>query len=176
MASVHTIQPAEGFPRRIGLYLAQLDDVRQRTKASVEGLNARQLCWYPQSDVESIGTLLLHIAAVECSWIQEDIARKPMGEEWKIAFPIRFGLPQVTDRSLEYFIEKLDAVRNQTRGVLAELTDDDLARTIVPLDDENAPNPQEYTIEWILYHVLEHEAHHKGQIAVMKRLLPDGVT
>jgi uncharacterized damage-inducible protein DinB len=82
----------------------------------------------------------------------------------------------VTERSLEYFIEKLDAVRDETRRILAGLTDDDLSRAIVPLDDANEANSPQYTIEWILYHLMEHEAHHKGQIAVMKRLLPDRVS
>lgn len=167
------IAPAPGFDPRIGLYFAMLEDVRERTKRYVEGLSQRQLEWYPNPKVESTGTLLVHIAAVELSWIQEDIMRQPMGEEWKAGFPIRFDIPQIADESLEYYIGLLDSTRAVTRDVLAGLTDADLPRAVVSLDDEENPDARQYTIEWILYHLVEHEAHHKGQIAVMKRLLPD---
>jgi uncharacterized damage-inducible protein DinB len=172
MALIHSIDSPDGFSPRVGIYLAQLEDVRRRTKRYVEGLSAEQLSWCPSDKVESVGTLLIHIAAVEFSWIQEDIMRRPMGEEWMIAFPIRFDLPQISGKSLEYFLEKLDTVRTQTRNVLASLGDEDLSRTITPLDEESDGEATQYTIEWILYHLIEHEAHHKGQIAVMKRLLP----
>ena len=152
-----------------------LEDVRARTKKYVEGLTQAQLEWFPNAKVESIGTLLVHIAAVELSWIQEDIKRDQMGEEWKAGFPIRFDIPQISDEPLEYFIGLLDSTRAVTRDVLAGLTDRDLAREVVSLDDEDNPDAPRYTIEWILYHLVEHEAHHKGQIAVMKRMLPEAI-
>jgi uncharacterized damage-inducible protein DinB len=140
----------------------------------VAGLSAAQLSWHPNLMVESIGTLLLHIAAIEFSYIQEDIMQRPMGEEWKIALPIRFGIPQISDRPLEYFVGKLEEVRNETLAVLTGLSDADLDRAVVPLDQEDTSGGSvSYTIDWLLYHLVEHEAHHKGQIAVMLRLLPE---
>jgi len=176
MPNSSTIEPVPGYPPRIGSYLAQMEDVRRRTIRYVEGLTTEQLSWHPKPRVESIGTLLLHIAAVECSWIGEDIMRRTMGEEWKIALPIRLGIPQVTGQPLAFFLDTLRAVRDQTKADLATLTDDDLSRMVAPLDPGPASTPEHrFTIEWILYHILEHEAHHKGQIAVMKRLLPEGL-
>lgn len=170
MASLTAITPLAGFAPRIGLYVAQMDDVRRRTKAYVKDLTQEQLAWHPQPNVESIGTLLLHIAAVERSWIGEDIEHRPMGEEWKIGFPIRFGIPQISGKPLAYYFEQLNAIRAETHAALARLTDDDLQQAITPLD--SGDSTEQYSIEWILYHLVEHEAHHKGQIAVMKRLLP----
>ena len=168
-----TVDPLPGFSRRVGEYAAMLEDVRRRTKTYVEGLSAPQLAWHPQENVESIGTVLLQIAAVEVSYIQEDILRQPMAEaEWGIAFPIRLGIPQVSGEPLEFYTERMDRVRAETLRILAELTDRDLAREVAPLDPgPSTHGPVTYTIEWILYHLIEHEAHHKGQIAVMKRLV-----
>ncbi|MBI3872783.1 MAG: DinB family protein, partial [candidate division Zixibacteria bacterium] len=167
------ITPLPGYPPRIGRYLAQLEDVRRLTKRHVEGLSPEQLSWHPNPKVESIGTLLLHIAAVECSWIGEDIMRRPMGEEWHIAFPMRAEIPQITGKPLGHFFDVMDRVRAQTKADLATLADADLDRLLVPLDPGDSSGPErQFSIEWILYHVIEHEAHHKGQIAVMKRLLP----
>lgn len=168
------VLPEVEFSEQVGRYVAMLEDVRRRVKQYVNGLTPEQLSWTPNPRVESIGTVLLHIAAVEVSWIQEDICRKPMSEaEWGIAFPIRLGISQVSGEPLAYYLEKLDRTRAETREILRGLTDADLQRVVSPLEpgDPNAP-PTTYTIEWILYHLVEHEAHHKGQIAVMKRLLP----
>jgi len=53
------------------------------------------------------------------------------------------------------------------------LTDADLERAIIPQDaGSSAQKTGGYTIRWILHHLIDHEAHHRGQIAVMKRLLP----
>src|SRR5512147_3325797 len=96
MSTTRTIAAVPGFVPKVGQFVAQLEDVRRQLKKYVEGLTPEQLSWYPNPKVESIGTLLLHIAAVECSWIGEDIMRRPMADDWKIAFPIRFGIPQIT--------------------------------------------------------------------------------
>ncbi len=169
---LYNVVPLEGFSPRIGAYLSMMDDVSARVLGYVEGLSGEQLSWFPNERCESIGTLLLHIAAVERSWIGEDISRRPMGEEWLPAFAIRFDVPQINGKELPYFVEILKKTRAETKADLAKLTDDDLAREITPLDPSEEENTKKrFTIEWILYHVLEHEAHHKGQIALMKRLL-----
>lgn len=172
MSNNRTILPHAGYPPRIGRYLTQMEDVRRQVKKYVEGLTAEQLAWHPNAKTESIGTVLLHIAAVECSWIGEDIMRRPMDEEWKIAFPIRFDMPQVSGQPLEYYLKTLDVVREQTKADLKTLEDDDLDRLYTPLDAGDPSDTAQFSLEWILYHVVDHEAHHKGQIAVMKRLLP----
>ena len=169
LARLVTIDSHPDLTPRVGLYFAQLEDVRAETKRYVSGLTSEKLSWSPHSTVESIGTQLLHIAGVERSWIGEDIEGRRMGEEWALAFPLRVNLPQVQGEPLDYFLGKLDAVREETRAALAQLTDADLEREIQTLD--STPESDRFTIEWILYHLIEHEAHHRGQIALMKRLL-----
>ena len=172
MSNNRTILPYAGYPPRIGRYLTQMEDVRRQVKKYVDGLTAEQLAWHPNDKTESIGTVLLHIAAVECSWIGEDIMRRPMDEEWKIAFPIRFDIPQISGQPLEYYLKTLDVVREQTKVDLKSIEDEDLDRLFTPLDGGDPSDTAQFSLEWILYHVIDHEAHHKGQIAVMKRLLP----
>lgn len=170
------IEPAERFSPGIGRFVWQLEDVRRRLFRYVERLTPEQLAWYPNARVESIGTQLLHIAGVEFSYIQEDILGREMSrEEWQHAFPIRLGIPQIADAPLEHFVSVLDRVRVETLDILSELADADLQRVIVPPDPAAENQGVSYTIEWILYHLIEHEAHHKGQIALMLRLLPDSL-
>jgi uncharacterized damage-inducible protein DinB len=93
-----------------------------------------------------------------------------MGNEWESAFPIRTDLPQVQGEPIEFFFTKLDAVRDETRLALGRLTDADLSREIQGLG--SPPDADRFTIEWILYHLVEQKAHHRGQIALLKRLMP----
>ena len=164
-----TIASAPGLAPRVGLYFAQLEDVRAETKRYVAGLTPEKLSWTPHSTVESIGTQLLHIAGVERSWIGEDIEGRAMGQEWALAFPLRVKMQQVQGEPLEFFLEKLDSVREETRAALSRLSDSDLHRPIQTLDAP--PEADRFTVEWILYHLVEHEAHHRGQIALLRRLL-----
>lgn len=170
---LYNVTPLPDFPPGIGRYLAMLDDVSTRVRKYVDGLTIDQIDWYPNSRCESIGTILFHIAAVERSWIGEDIFRKPMSEdEWKEAFALRIDIPQVNGKELQFYLDVLQRTREETKESLKALTDADLSREVTPLDAEDGNSDKRFTIEWILYHIVEHEAHHKGQIALMKRLLP----
>ncbi len=169
---LYHVTPLAGFSPRIGAYLAMMDDISAQIERYVTGLKEQELAWIPNERCESIGTLLLHLAAVERSWIGEDICKRPMGEEWIPAFAIRFKVPQISGKELPYFLDILQKTRSETKAALAEFSDADLQNEMIPLDPGDESNAKKrFTIEWILYHVLEHEAHHKGQIPLMKRLL-----
>src|SRR5215203_2518908 len=95
---ITTCDPVEGYPQRIGRYVAQMNEVRDDLRKQVENISVEQLDWHPDEQTESIGTMLLHIDAVEWSWIHEDILGTPDKEypgEWAEAMPIRLGVPQV---------------------------------------------------------------------------------
>ncbi|MHA2042935.1 MAG: DinB family protein, partial [Candidatus Thorarchaeota archaeon] len=115
--------------------------------------------------IETIGTLLLHIAAVEWSWIFEDIDGEEMDyEKWKHAFALREeNLPQLTKQGLQFYIDRLIEVRSEVFVRLRNLDDSNL-HTLVEVGNA------EVSIEWILFHLLEHEAMHIGQISILKRL------
>ena len=60
--------------------------------------------------IESIATLLDHIAAVEWSWIFEDIDGEKFDyEKWKYAFPTRewSKVEQRADKSKQYYLDRL---------------------------------------------------------------------
>lgn len=166
-----TIIPVEGYSVKLGLYLAQMEETRQRTLEYIAGLSKDTMSWIPGERCECIGTLILHIAAVERSWIGEDIERREMESWWEIAFPIRLGIPQVKGYSMDYYLGILETTRQETREALKKLSDSDLTRMITPLESES-DEEKEYSIEWILFHLIEHEALHAGQISLLKRLAP----
>jgi uncharacterized damage-inducible protein DinB len=174
---ITTCDPVEGFTPQIGRYVAQLMQVRDRLKEELEGLTQAQLDWHPDEQTESIGTLLLHIAAVEWSWLHEDIFGTPDDEypgSWEEAMPIRVGAAQVSGRPIEEYVRHLDAMREDTLKVLRGFSDEDLKRLVGEAEPPPGLEPRSelYTIDWIIWHVIEHEAEHVGQVELLRRLAP----
>ncbi|MDQ6695494.1 MAG: DinB family protein [Chloroflexota bacterium] len=177
---ITTCDPIQGYDKQVGRYVAQWNEVRADLKRELRGLDAWQLDWHPDESIESIGTLLLHLDAVEWSWIHEDILGLPSASytgEWSEAMPIRVGVPQVSERALEWYVAKLDASRERTLEVLRGFTDADLPRLVG--EAETSPGVEKrsrlYTVDWIIWHIISHEAAHLGQVELLRRLLPKGV-
>lgn len=168
--------PVSGFAPGIGHYVAQLAETRHELLRHVGNLTPEQLSWHPSDDVESIGTQLLHSAAIEWSWVMQDIFGRPDDEyqSWEEALPIRAGVPQVTGKPLTYFTDHLRRIREEVLEALKALSDADLVRRIPGAEPPPGlePGSRLYSIDWILFHIVEHEAHHAGQVELMMRLLP----
>ena len=53
----------------VGRWLAALEDGRRDTLRELETVRPEMLDWRPDAPLNSIGTLLYHIALVETSWL-----------------------------------------------------------------------------------------------------------
>ncbi len=172
-----TCDPVAGYSPQVGRYVAQLSEVREDLLHELGGLSVEQIDWHPDEQTESIGTLLLHLDAVEWSWIHQDIfgaADDAYPSVWSEAMPIRVGVPQVQGRPLVAYLEQLAATRGRTLEVLRGFTDADLARQVGEGDPPPGMEPRStlYTIDWIIWHIIEHEAMHVGQVELLRRLDP----
>lgn len=152
---------------RISTFYAQMQLVRRELIKTVEKLEINYLDFsLNELAFETIGTLLLHIAAVEWSWIFEDIVGLTMDfDKWKLAFPLNsdVNLPQIKNKNIKFYLGKLEEVRLEVYKQLQKMNDNNLDKIISSGEDQ-------MTIEWILYHILEHEIIHLGQIKLLFRL------
>lgn len=153
---------------RIASYLGMFNENRNRLNRILEDVSDEMLDFTPNPEnVESIGTLLLHIAAVEWGWIFGDIdgVRTERPDVWKHGF--HFWLDdteQITGKSLQYYLDELSRVRELIQERMMKMTtDDDLLRVI---ESEG----ESHEVEYILFHLINHEAQHFGQISLLKRL------
>lgn len=164
---VNRLEKNQNFPPKIALLYAQMQAVRERLMRVLKKLPEPILDFTPQErTIESIGTLLLHIAAVEWSWIFLDIDKQEMDyEKWKYGFALRkdVNLPQIKGRRREFYITLLEEVRTQVFERMKQFSEEDLD-ILIDSDDEK------YSIEWIIHHIIEHETMHIGQILLLKRL------
>ncbi|MFW9929452.1 MAG: DinB family protein [Candidatus Thorarchaeota archaeon] len=158
--------PNQSTSPRLAKFILMLKDIRSRLFEQIESLSQEALDYSPHiHKIETIGTLLLHIAGVEWSWIFEDIDKKDMDmDKWKYAFALRnnFNPPQLTGKPLNFYTDILNEVRDDVLKRLNDLQDSELDKLIVSGSDK-------YSIEWILYHLIQHESHHIGQINFLKR-------
>jgi uncharacterized damage-inducible protein DinB len=181
----NSIEPPPGFrSQEIGLYLAQLDDQSRRLTADTRGLEVGALAWQPALGMNTIGMLLAHIAIVEVFWTRLALEDRPMPFEMHDVLGIGLdddGMPLKADarppaglagRELGFFDDLLARARAHTRRIAAPLDDAYLEREIV----REHPNPETrearsgrvVTPRWTLYHLLEHEAGHYGQILLLR--------
>ena len=151
----------------VGLWYSQLKEVRKNLIDRVKAFEMELLDFTPDpKKVESIGTLLFHIAGVEWSWIFEDIDHKEMDmEEWKHAFPLRSwtNIDQINGKEIAFYLDLLEKVRTQVYERLKSLAN-------AQLTDLAGAEEQKVTIEWIFFHLIEHESLHIGQISLLRRL------
>ena len=93
-----------------------------------------------------------------------------MTEEIKnlLHWDLWFGDFGSKDLDAQYCINAVEEVHELSRQVLAQFGDDNLGKTFVRRREDRESH---YTLRWILLHLIEHEATHKGQIMMLKRLL-----
>lgn len=163
----HMLEKSQDLSPRVATWYSQMEEQRKRLFRMVEELDDGMLDFSPdERKIETIGTLLLHIAAVEWSWIFEDIEGRTMDfQRWKHAFALRptVDIPQLKGKTKDFYLDRLVKVREEVYQRLSKLNDHNLDQMVG--SDQN-----KFSIEWILFHILEHEALHIGQINLLLRL------
>jgi uncharacterized damage-inducible protein DinB len=164
------LDPVQGFAPGVGRFVAMFVDARRRLLRDLEGMRRESLDAIPLWGRNSIGTLLYHVAAIELDWAYADLLEGSQGfpdgtEDW---FPVdvreRDGRLTPVVEPLQRHLDRLEWTRSRFLEVLGGLTDPDLERTFSNGDDENGGS-------WILHHLLQHEAEHRGQIAEIRTAL-----
>ena len=170
MGRTFLIRLPEGVPSEIGVWTFALEDQRERTLRFAEGLPAEVLESTPDGAPNSIGCLLYHCAATEMNWLFEDIREvDAFTPEVKALLPYPYRndadkLWPVTGESFEQHVERLAATRRILLDAVHALSLDEFRR-------ERSIRDYVVTPEWILYHLLEHEAHHAGEIRTLRQLV-----
>lgn len=157
------------MPPEIGIWTFALADQRARTLAAADGLSDEALTWAPDGAPNSIGCLLYHCAATEMNWLFEDIwqaAAFTAEVEALLPYPYRDDegrLWPVTGESLADHVARLET----TREILVRAVH---ALSLEDFGQERHIRDYVVTPEWILYHLLEHEALHAGQIRTIRQM------
>lgn len=164
------LEPLPGFSKEIGYYLSMLEKARTATKELLADLSPEEIATRILPNMHSIGAIAMHLGECEFWYIQSIVAGKEMTEEDRALSHWLDTLEADYDRgyTAEYCIETLDKISQMNKKVLATFNDDDLEK----LHSRNDLTPPvELSLRWILRMSIDHEAHHRGQISMIKRVL-----
>ena len=153
--------PLSGYPDEVGVWLSALQDARQRTLGVLENIEPAWLDFGTPGDVESISTILYHLAAIEASWLYEDILQVPLPGEIELLFPYDVrdenGKLTFVSESMADHLKRLEKVRDYFLHEFLNMTSDHF-REIQSLPEYDV-SPM-----YVVHHLLQHEAEHRSQI------------
>ena len=160
---VDVVEPVAGLPREIALMVASLEDVRSQTVALIADMSRAELEQRFVPDAHQIGGLALHLGENEFWWIEAIFAHKEITAEDR-----RFAhLDNTTEEDFalkgytaDDCIAFLARIHERVVATLAGYTYADLDEIITVGDD---PLRFRGSLRWILHHIIDHEAHHKGR-------------
>ena len=156
----------EGFTAQISILVSQLGWMRQVVLTRLHNLTEEDLDWLPDPEGNTIGALLLHLAATETYYQFNTFA----GQPWPITSPEtkkRFGPAMklgdlgrrlVKGNELKFYTDALTEVRERTLSELKQRDDN----WLMSIDENWGWGPTNNLCKW--FHVCEHESHHLGQI------------
>jgi uncharacterized damage-inducible protein DinB len=167
------VGPQPGFTPEIGTLTSMLAFTRRQVLNNVKGLSQKDLDFLLDANANTIGALLLHLAATETyyqmntfdgmkwdSWSQE------VKKKWDV--PMNLGKPAreaIKGNSLDYYLDALQHVREKSLAEFRKRDD----KWLAAVDTEGDFSANNYA-KW--FHVAEHESNHDGQIKFLKKRVP----
>lgn len=167
-----TLSPAAGVTPAIGYYLNAMDEVREQLRAAVSGASDEEIGRRAVADAHSIGALVLHIGEAEWWWMTCVVSGHEMTDDdyrqpyWDVLVdPDAFARKGY---SAKFCLDTIEEIRGETRHTLAAFNDGDLERIFINVRPHKT---LEVSLRWVLHNLMDHEAQHKGQVLMLKRML-----
>jgi hypothetical protein len=167
------IGPQPGYTPEIGTLTSMLAFTRDQVVHNVQGLSQQDLDFLLDAKANTMGALLLHLAATENYYQLNTFGGMKWGswpddakKKWDI--PMNLGEPAriaIKGNSLDYYLDALNQAREKSLTEFRKRDDKWLA-TLVTDGDFSANN----YAKW--FHVAEHESNHDGQIKFLKSRVP----
>ena len=168
------VGPKEGFSPQLGTLVSMMNWMRHVILMPVQGMSVKDLDYLIDDKANSIGAMLWHLAATERFYQIHTFEGRNWGD-WNQAdqdeYNVASGLgdaarAQIKGNPLEFYLEKLEKVREYTLTEFAKRDDEWLMAV-----DQNWPwGPTNNYCKW--FHVCEHESNHNGQFKFIKSRIP----
>ena len=150
-----------------------LKDVREVTLKGIEGLSKEQLFQPPVESEYPIGAYIMHLAEAEVFWLQvltgtkvdKEIKKRIYYDSWMSPSKSDAESPRAPLEVNEY-LEAIDVVRKLLKKHLFSLKDADLDVFVV---QRRKDGEHKISWKWRIFHLIEHEAHHRGQMMLLIR-------
>jgi uncharacterized damage-inducible protein DinB len=175
-AGLDIIGPKPGYSPQVGTLVSMLTWMRDANGvlSATKGLTAADLDVLFDKNANTIGALMLHLAATETYYQMNTFDGKPwdswsaeVKQQWDPAMNLGdAGRKTIKGHDREYYVDILHGVREKSLAAFAKHDDAWLSAV-----DKDWPwGPTNNYCKW--FHVCEHEAHHTGQTALLRKRLP----
>ena len=114
-----------------------------------------KLEWRPAKGMLTFGDILRHMVDCEEFWIHDVLLRKGGSPDRK-----RKDFPTAVN-----ILKDLEGIHKKTVAALSKVPMSSLPRKVKIEQDGQVP------VSWLLWHVVEHEVHHRGQLITYLRIL-----
>jgi uncharacterized damage-inducible protein DinB len=171
---INIIGPKPGYAPQVGTLVSMLTWMQTAIPRSVNGLTQQDLDHLFDSNANTIGALLLHLAATETYYQMNTFDGKKwdswpeaVKQKWDPAMGLgKLGRETIKGHDLDYYLKIQQETREKS---LAEFRKRDDA-WLMSVDKEWPWGPTNNYCKW--FHVCEHESHHAGQIVFLRKRLP----
>ena len=156
----------------ITMFTYMFDDMRNETLKGIEHLSKEQLHKSPLDGEYPVGSYLMHLAECDIFWLEvlsgteqsADLKEKCFYDKW--FDPSQPPAPPVNPMALSEYREVIDAARKNFIDYISKMKDSQLEDEVLLKGKTKETTLQK---KWIIYHLLEHEAHHRGQMFMLIR-------
>ena len=172
-SELFVIGPMEGYSPQIGTLVSMLNYNRQTVINLVKDLSVKQLDYLHDPQSNTIGALILHLGATDKFYqINTFEGREEFSESeekiWGDAMSLGdAGRKNIKGNEVNYYLDMIEEVRQKTLDELKK-KDDAWLMAIDPKWSQERP----LNTYWKWFHVCEHEANHRGQMAYLRSRLP----
>ena len=167
--NINHIGPKKGFTPQIGTLISMLDWLSDSVIRVTKNLTVEQLDYLHDDDSNSIGSLMMHVAATEV--VYQDMTffnlegfSKKNKDKWNVAMELgKDAQTIIKGNKIDYYVEAMNEARATTKLEMKKR------------DDKWLLSGQTKDWDWNNYckwfHVAEHFANHRGQMTWYRKRL-----
>jgi uncharacterized damage-inducible protein DinB len=175
-SNLNVLGPRPGYSPQVGSFVSMLTWMREANGVirATKDLTMEQLDHLFDPAANTIGALMLHLAAAETYYQLHTFGGLKWGswpdsvkQQWDAAMELGdAGRKAIKGHDRDYYLKILQDTRAKTLTEFAKRDD----AWLLAVDKDWPWGPTNNLCKW--FHVCEHEAHHTGQIAFLKKRLP----
>ena len=168
------IGPKEGYTPQIGTLVSMMNWMRTVILSPVKDMSAADLDYVHDENANSIGAMLMHLAATERFYQIHTFDGKSWGDwpkedadKWTVASRLgENARKKIKGNNFDFYLNAMSEIRENTLTEFAKRDDD----WLMAVDKEFPWGPTNNYCKW--FHVCEHESNHNGQFKFIKKRLP----
>lgn len=168
------IGPIAGYSPQVGTLVSMMNWMRMVVLMSVKDMQTSQLDYLHDEHANTIGSMLMHLAATERFYQIHTFEGKKWGEwpekdkqQWTVASELgETARQKIKGNDLSYYLNLLQEVRQHTLSEFKKRDD----QWLLSVDKNWYWGPTNNYCKW--FHVCEHESNHNGQIKWIKSRIP----